>query len=151
MWEAHFPIDFAWTNNRLTFLSAASSFRSQLPAVSNLEALNLWDSVSIVFIYVSLLELIIVDHLERHPRDGQEADAEFREKALQQPDVTCWERFCLYFRKPNTEIASDIDVWSRGVIPILYFAFIIGYFVTYQGYYANNIEYTYKAFESLIS
>lgn len=141
----------AGTNNRLTFLSAASSFRNQLPSISNLDALNLWDSVSILFIYVSLVELIIVDHLERHPRSGQEADSEFRHKALQRPDLNCCERFCLYFRKPNTQIASDIDVWSRGVFPLMYFAFIIGYFVTYQGYYAYNIDYTYNTFKSLIS
>lgn len=137
--------------NRLTFLSAARSFRNRLPAISNLEAMNLWDAVSILFIYVSLLELIIVDHLQRHPRDGQEADSEFRQKALQRPDLTYWERFCLYFRKPNTEIGADIDAWCRGVFPLLYLCFICGYFATYQGYYSNNIEYTYDTFQSLIS
>ncbi|XP_003745950.1 glutamate-gated chloride channel-like [Galendromus occidentalis] len=137
--------------NRLTFLSAASSFRNQLPMVSNLEALNIWDSVSILFIYVSLLELIIVDHLQRHPRDGQETDSEFRRRELQRADLTHWDRFCLYFRKPNAEIGADIDAWCRGVFPVLYFFFIIGYFITFHGHYGYNTDYTYDTFEALIS
>lgn len=58
------------TTTRMNFLSTANNFRNKLPAISNLVALNLWDSVSIIFIYISLLEYIVADYLDRHPRKG---------------------------------------------------------------------------------
>ena len=41
------------------------SFRSSLPVVSNLTAMNLWDFVCMIFIYASMLEFIIVNYLYR--------------------------------------------------------------------------------------
>lgn len=41
------------------------SFRSSLPVVSNLTAMNLWDFVCMIFIYASMLEFIIVNYLHR--------------------------------------------------------------------------------------
>lgn len=41
------------------------SFRSSLPVVSNLTAMNLWDFVCMIFIYASMLEFIVVNYLHR--------------------------------------------------------------------------------------
>ncbi|RWS25152.1 Glutamate-gated chloride channel-like protein [Leptotrombidium deliense] len=45
--------------------SLKSIFRSSLPVVSNLTAMNLWDGVCMFFIYASMLEFIIVNYLHR--------------------------------------------------------------------------------------
>ena len=42
-----------------------SRFRSKLPVVSNLTAMNLWDGVCMFFIYASFLEFIAVNYLAR--------------------------------------------------------------------------------------
>ncbi|CAN7937799.1 unnamed protein product [Ixodes hexagonus] len=60
----------------LNFCTTTNSFRSNLPVVSNLTAMNLWDGVCMFFIYASMLEFIIVNYLYRnlgrrqHPHHG---------------------------------------------------------------------------------
>lgn len=49
----------------LNFCTTTNSFRSSLPVVSNLTAMNLWDGVCIFFIYASMIEFIIVNYLHR--------------------------------------------------------------------------------------
>ncbi|XP_066945324.1 glutamate-gated chloride channel-like isoform X7 [Macrobrachium rosenbergii] len=49
----------------LNFFTTSNSFRSTLPVVSNLSAMNLWDSVCMFFIYVSLLEFVVVNYVGR--------------------------------------------------------------------------------------
>lgn len=49
----------------LNFCTTTNGFRSTLPVVSNLTAMNLWDGVCIFFIYASMLEFIIVNYLYR--------------------------------------------------------------------------------------
>ncbi|XP_067136167.1 glutamate-gated chloride channel-like isoform X2 [Centruroides vittatus] len=49
----------------LNFCTTTNSFRSTLPVVSNLTAMNLWDGVCMFFIYASMLEFIIVNYLYR--------------------------------------------------------------------------------------
>ncbi|RXG74017.1 Glutamate-gated chloride channel [Armadillidium vulgare] len=49
----------------LNFFTTSNSFRSTLPVVSNLAAMNLWDSVCMFFIYVSLLEFVVVNYVGR--------------------------------------------------------------------------------------
>ncbi|GIY97672.1 hypothetical protein CEXT_527841 [Caerostris extrusa] len=51
----------------LSFCTTTNNFRSSLPVVSNLTALNLWDGVCMFFIYSSLLEFVIVNYLYRKP------------------------------------------------------------------------------------
>ena len=46
------------------------SFRSSLPVVSNLTAMNLWDFVCMIFIYASMLEFIVVNYLHRKIHHG---------------------------------------------------------------------------------
>ncbi|XP_076321992.1 glutamate-gated chloride channel-like [Tachypleus tridentatus] len=49
----------------LNFCTTTNSFRSTLPVVSDLNAMNMWDGVSMFFIYISLLEFIVVNYLYR--------------------------------------------------------------------------------------
>ncbi|XP_053649604.1 glycine receptor subunit alpha-4 isoform X4 [Cherax quadricarinatus] len=49
----------------LNFFTTSNSFRSTLPVVSNLSAMNVWDSVCMFFIYVSLLEFVVVNYVGR--------------------------------------------------------------------------------------
>ena len=44
-------------------------FRSNLPVVSNLTAMNLWDSVCMTMIYLSFIEFVIVNYLARWVQD----------------------------------------------------------------------------------
>ncbi|CAN7945538.1 unnamed protein product, partial [Ixodes pacificus] len=57
-------LNFCTTTNRRP-LCCFRSFRSNLPVVSNLTAMNLWDGVCMFFIYASMLEFIIVNYLYR--------------------------------------------------------------------------------------
>ena len=50
----------------LNFCTTTNSFRSKLPVVSNLYAMNLWDFVCMFFIYASMIEFIIVNYIYRH-------------------------------------------------------------------------------------
>ena len=49
----------------LNFFTTSNSFRSTLPVVSNLGAMNMWDGVCMFFIYVSLLEFVVVNYVGR--------------------------------------------------------------------------------------
>lgn len=49
----------------LNFCTTTNSFRSKLPVVCNLNAMNLWDFVCMFFIYASMIEFIIVNYIYR--------------------------------------------------------------------------------------
>ncbi|XP_023222758.1 glutamate-gated chloride channel-like isoform X1 [Centruroides sculpturatus] len=49
----------------LNFCTTTNRFRSNLPVVSDLKAMNLWDGVCLFFIYVSMLEYVVVNYLHR--------------------------------------------------------------------------------------
>lgn len=49
----------------LNFFTTSNGFRSTLPVVSNLTAMNLWDGVCMCFIYASLLEFVCVNYVGR--------------------------------------------------------------------------------------
>ncbi|KAK6644312.1 hypothetical protein RUM43_000579 [Polyplax serrata] len=49
----------------LNFFTTSNGFRSTLPVVSNLTAMNLWDAVCMGFIYASLLEFVCVNYVGR--------------------------------------------------------------------------------------
>lgn len=46
----------------LNFFTTSNGFRSTLPVVSNLTAMNVWDGVCMGFIYASLLEFVCVNY-----------------------------------------------------------------------------------------
>nr|WRQ72435.1 glutamate-gated chloride channel-b [Spodoptera exigua] len=49
----------------LNFFTTSNGFRSTLPVVSNLTAMNMWDGVCMCFIYASLLEFVCVNYVGR--------------------------------------------------------------------------------------
>merc|ERR1711923_636034 len=49
-----------------------SRFRSKLPVVSNLTAMNMWDGVCMFFIYASFIEFILVNYLARWVQDPEQ-------------------------------------------------------------------------------
>jgi len=53
----------------LNFFTTSNKFRSNLPVVSNLTAMNMWDGVCMFFIYASFLEFIVVNYLARWVQD----------------------------------------------------------------------------------
>lgn len=67
-----FPSCFGRTLSRhqgvttmLNFFTTSNGFRSTLPVVSNLTAMNIWDGVCMCFIYASLLEFVCVNYVGR--------------------------------------------------------------------------------------
>jgi len=56
----------------LNFFTTSNKFRSKLPVVSNLTAMNMWDFVCMFFIYASFLEFIAVNYLARWVQDPEQ-------------------------------------------------------------------------------
>lgn len=56
---------FAGVTTMLNFFTTSNGFRSTLPVVSNLTAMNVWDGVCMCFIYASLLEFVCVNYVGR--------------------------------------------------------------------------------------
>jgi len=56
----------------LNFFTTSNKFRSKLPVVSNLTAMNLWDGVCMFFIFASFLEFILVNYLARWVQDPEQ-------------------------------------------------------------------------------
>jgi hypothetical protein len=65
----------------LNFFTTSNKFRSKLPVVSNLTAMNMWDGVCMFFIYASFLEFIVVNYLARWVQDP-ETQTQKRENAI---------------------------------------------------------------------
>ena len=65
----------------LNFFTTSNKFRSKLPVVSNLTAMNMWDGVCMFFIYASFLEFIVVNYLARWVQDP-ETQKQKRENAI---------------------------------------------------------------------
>lgn len=59
----------AGVTTMLNFFTTSNGFRSNLPVVSNLTAMNLWDAVCMGFIYTSFLEFVVVNYLARWVQD----------------------------------------------------------------------------------
>ncbi|XP_076309813.1 glutamate-gated chloride channel-like [Tachypleus tridentatus] len=57
----------------LNFCTTTNSFRSTLPVVSSITAMNMWDGVCMFFIYASMLEFITVNYLHRKRPSHQSA------------------------------------------------------------------------------
>lgn len=55
----------AGVTTMLNFFTTSNGFRSTLPVVSNLTAMNVWDGVCMCFIYASLLEFVAVNYVGR--------------------------------------------------------------------------------------
>jgi len=64
----------------LNFFTTSNGFRSNLPVVSNLTAMNAWDGISMGFIYCSFLEFVAVNYLGRWVQDP--ANSKKKENAI---------------------------------------------------------------------
>jgi len=64
----------------LNFFTTSNGFRSNLPVVSNLTAMNAWDGISMGFIYCSFLEFVCVNYLGRWVQDP--ANSKKKENAI---------------------------------------------------------------------
>ena len=64
-------------------------FRSKLPVVSNLTAMNLWDGVCMFFIYASFIEFILVNYLARWVQDPEQQKKK-KENAILDVSMTVW-------------------------------------------------------------
>jgi cation transporter family protein len=53
----------------LNYFTTSNGFRSNLPVVSNLTAMNMWDGVCMTFIYASFIEFCMVNYLARWVQD----------------------------------------------------------------------------------
>ncbi|XP_054710831.1 glutamate-gated chloride channel-like [Uloborus diversus] len=169
----------------LNFCTTTNGFRSTLPVVSNLTAMNLWDGVCMFFIYASMLEFIIVNYLYRRlPGTNRPVSAPsvpeslknpslaqtnsrrvFSDTNVQQPPQTpattpnadpsshlnhrlqqsdkaraaasvfAWLRRPQLFVAPDTRnrqrLAKQIDNVSKGVFPLLFGIFTVGFVLTF--------------------
>jgi len=66
----------------LNFFTTSNGFRSNLPVVSNLTAMNMWDAVCMAFIYLSFLEFILVNYLGRWVQDPDIPPKKKKENAI---------------------------------------------------------------------
>merc|ERR1711994_782783 len=78
----------------LNFFTTSNGFRSNLPVVSNLTAMNLWDAVCMGFIYTSFLEFVVVNYLARWVQDP---DIQKRKRDNAILDVSCSEKSFISF------------------------------------------------------
>ncbi|XP_071444817.1 glutamate-gated chloride channel isoform X3 [Hetaerina americana] len=144
----------------LNFFTTSNGFRSTLPVVSNLTAMNVWDGVCMCFIYASLLEFVAVNYVGRKRplhnvvyRPGEnpvtQGDKK-RETSGPNEIVTCTNcgpNPCTHtanngcateVRKKEPphpiRVAKTIDVIARIVFPVAYAIFLIFFFVHYKGF-----------------
>ncbi|XP_043285292.1 glutamate-gated chloride channel isoform X23 [Venturia canescens] len=147
----------------LNFFTTSNGFRSTLPVVSNLTAMNVWDGVCMCFIYASLLEFVCVNYVGRKRplhnvvyRPGENPVTQKREggnTAGTGPGANeiiactnCGPNPCTHtatngcaaeVRKKEPphpiRVAKTIDVIARITFPIAYFMFLTFFFIHLKG------------------
>ncbi|XP_031333216.1 glutamate-gated chloride channel isoform X4 [Photinus pyralis] len=144
----------------LNFFTTSNGFRSTLPVVSNLTAMNVWDGVCMCFIYASLLEFVCVNYVGRKRplhnvvyRPGEnpvtQGDKK-RETAIPNEIVsctTCGANPCTHtanngcateVRKKEPphpiRVAKTIDVIARVTFPTAFAVFLIFFFCHYKSF-----------------
>lgn len=83
-------------------VNCSNTFRSTLPVVSNLTAMNIWDGFSMFFIYASLLEFVFVNYIGRKrprrpyepgdPRSSAQVCITSHYTLWQQPLILCFSK-----------------------------------------------------------
>ncbi|XP_063988458.1 glutamate-gated chloride channel isoform X12 [Diachasmimorpha longicaudata] len=147
----------------LNFFTTSNGFRSTLPVVSNLTAMNVWDGVCMCFIYASLLEFVCVNYVGRKRplhnvvyRPGENPVTQKREGGNattggNEPNeiiacTNCGPNPCTHtatngcaaeVRKKEPphpiRVAKTIDVIARVLFPIAYSVFLVFFFYHYKG------------------
>ncbi|XP_043285222.1 glycine receptor subunit alpha-4 isoform X15 [Venturia canescens] len=113
----------------LNFFTTSNGFRSTLPVVSNLTAMNVWDGVCMCFIYASLLEFVCVNYVGRkrplhnvvyRPGENPVTQCCFVQVRKKEPPHPI-------------RVAKTIDVIARITFPIAYFMFLTFFFIHLKG------------------
>ncbi|XP_058458303.1 glycine receptor subunit alpha-2 isoform X22 [Malaya genurostris] len=148
----------------LNFFTTSNGFRSTLPVVSNLTAMNVWDGVCMCFIYASLLEFVCVNYVGRKRplhnvvyRPGENPVTQKRDSGGPNEIVACTscaggtspcthsanngcatETCFVQVRKKEPphpiRVAKTIDVIARITFPSAYAVFLIFFFIHYKGF-----------------
>ncbi|XP_031766218.1 glutamate-gated chloride channel isoform X20 [Galleria mellonella] len=146
----------------LNFFTTSNGFRSTLPVVSNLTAMNVWDGVCMCFIYASLLEFVCVNYVGRkrplhnvvyRPGENPVTQGDKKRDSTGAADlVTC--TACTGAPGPCTHttnnggvsevrkkepphpirVAKTIDVIARITFPTAYAVFLIFFFIHYKAF-----------------
>lgn len=97
----------------LNFCTTTNSFRSTLPVVSNLTAMNLWDGVCMFFIYASMLEFVIANYLHRKLPKGSRPSSSSHQGDMLRPTATLSQvgRWCgsIESSQKNTSDSNDMS------------------------------------------
>ncbi|KAL0882376.1 hypothetical protein ABMA27_000869 [Loxostege sticticalis] len=146
----------------LNFFTTSNGFRSTLPVVSNLTAMNVWDGVCMCFIYASLLEFVCVNYVGRkrplhnvvyRPGENPVTQGDKKRESTGAADlVTCTTctgapGTCTHtannggvaeVRKKEPphpiRVAKTIDVIARITFPTAYAVFLIFFFIHYKAF-----------------
>ncbi|XP_053603669.1 glutamate-gated chloride channel subunit beta isoform X8 [Plodia interpunctella] len=146
----------------LNFFTTSNGFRSTLPVVSNLTAMNVWDGVCMCFIYASLLEFVCVNYVGRkrplhnvvyRPGENPVTQGDKKRDSTGAADlVSC--TACSGTPGPCTHtannggvsevrkkepphpirVAKTIDVIARITFPTAYAVFLIFFFIHYKAF-----------------
>ncbi|XP_044762508.1 glutamate-gated chloride channel isoform X8 [Coccinella septempunctata] len=144
----------------LNFFTTSNGFRSTLPVVSNLTAMNVWDGVCMCFIYASLLEFVCVNYVGRKrplhnvvyiPGENPVTQGD-RKRSSRIPNemvacTNCGPSPCTHtasnscpseVRKKEPphpiRVAKTIDVIARVTFPTAYAVFLVFFFYHYKSY-----------------
>ncbi|XP_017779759.1 PREDICTED: glutamate-gated chloride channel isoform X13 [Nicrophorus vespilloides] len=149
----------------LNFFTTSNGFRSTLPVVSNLTAMNVWDGVCMCFIYASLLEFVCVNYVGRKRplhnvvyRPGEnpvtQSDKKRETASVANEIVSCTtcgpnpcthaaNNGCAEVRKKEPphpiRVAKTIDVIARITFPSAFAVFLIFFFYHYNSF-TNTYE-----------
>nr|XP_037868853.1 glycine receptor subunit alpha-4 isoform X17 [Bombyx mori] len=146
----------------LNFFTTSNGFRSTLPVVSNLTAMNVWDGVCMCFIYASLLEFVCVNYVGRkrplhnvvyRPGENPVTQGDKKRESTGAADlVSCTActgppGSCTHtannggvseVRKKEPphpiRVAKTIDVIARITFPTAYAVFLIFFFIHYKAF-----------------
>ncbi|CAH0702984.1 unnamed protein product [Spodoptera exigua] len=157
------PIKASWrgVTTMLNFFTTSNGFRSTLPVVSNLTAMNVWDGVCMCFIYASLLEFVCVNYVGRkrplhnvvyRPGENPVTQGDKKRESTGGADlVSCTActgpGACTHtannggvseVRKKEPphpiRVAKTIDVIARITFPTAYAVFLIFFFIHYKAF-----------------
>ncbi|XP_018327652.1 glutamate-gated chloride channel isoform X5 [Agrilus planipennis] len=144
----------------LNFFTTSNGFRSTLPVVSNLTAMNVWDGVCMCFIYASLLEFVCVNYVGRkrplhnvvyRPGENPFTQGDKKRDSNVPNEIvacsTCGASTCTHtanngcpteVRKKEPphpiRVAKTIDVIARVTFPSAFAVFLIFFFCHYKSF-----------------
>ncbi|XP_052749253.1 glutamate-gated chloride channel isoform X14 [Galleria mellonella] len=131
----------------LNFFTTSNGFRSTLPVVSNLTAMNVWDGVCMCFIYASLLEFVCVNYVGRKRplhnvvyRPGENPVTQRLPAVLSRIGIILASPLPCFVQVRKKEpphpirVAKTIDVIARITFPTAYAVFLIFFFIHYKAF-----------------